>query len=243
MVVPGRVGGHAVVFLIQQPQVIFVHIPKAGGSAITEAARGDADVVRYSGRADALPWGAGGRGQGGHATAAEIRAEVGADFWDGALTFATVRNPWTHRVSCWLELMKGEILRRQVLDIFGDFDGWIRWIGNEAPRWGDADIPLRHYYRHRSHIPQTAYLCDESGRLLVDHVLRFESLADDFRRVLALTGLPDRELRRTRVTGVGVQRTATGTVRPYPEWYTDETAAIVGEVYAADCAMFGYSRP
>jgi hypothetical protein len=61
-----------------------------------------------------------------------------------------------------------------------------------------ANLPSEgHDYRHLTR-PQHTILYDEQGRLVVDYLIRFESLQQDFDRVCDLIGKP----RRVHQSGV-----------------------------------------
>jgi hypothetical protein len=72
------------------------------------------------------------------------------------------------------------------------------------------------------------------GEPCVDFVGKFENLAEDFRKALKQVGLSfDRELPRAKAN---YRRS----VKPYRDYYDDETRAIVGDWYSPEIRYLGY---
>lgn len=82
----------------------------------------------------------------------------------------------------------------------------------------------------RLHVNQLEYVSGPDG-LLVDRVLRFESLAGDFAALAAELGFPGRL----------PHLNASSRDRPYREWYTPATREVVARRFARDCEAFGYT--
>jgi hypothetical protein len=72
---------------------------------------------------------------------------------------------------------------------------------------------------------------DESGRVAVDFVGRYERLAEDFRLVGQKIGLPAIELPRLQAAREPVK---------YAAFYTAESRRIAAERYGNDVELFGY---
>ena len=105
-------------------------------------------------------------------------------------------------------------------------------------------------YRHI--MPQTGMLYDESGRLLVDFVGKFETLQQDFDQVCQQLGFDEsilphvnssdkksRELRRTLRNRL--YRNGENELNSYVDFYDDETRKFVTDLYRVDIENFGYS--
>jgi hypothetical protein len=112
--------------------------------------------------------------------------------------------------------------------------------------------------------PQTEYLCDENGELIVDFVGRYEALQADFHEVCRRLGLPPTDLPHVNDTRSGQARADT-TIgrelrklksypwwllrgrslarirRPYMDYYNDESREHVSRLYRSDIERFGYS--
>ena len=146
---------------------------------------------------------------------------------------------------------------------------WDRIVSHYKYRWYPVTIDFKTYlfkhlpepgwsatYRHI--IPQYDFVYDESGRLLVDFVGRFESLQADFDTVCSRIGIPPtplprvnrsleagrprsfRELRR-RVRRAIWSRERQHTFPHYTEYYDDESREYVGHLYRKDVQAFNYA--
>lgn len=139
-----------------------------------------------------------------HKPAAELRRLV-SDLWEEVLVIGSVRNPWDRAVSAWA-YQKGTIGA-------GDFQDWL-WRG--APM-----------------LSQWAMLSD-GDRLIVDYVIRYERLQQDFAEVVRLLGARPCELvheNPSRYRSVD-----------YREHYTEERLVrLVAEQYPRDILEFGYT--
>jgi len=214
-------------FISKDPPLIFVHVPKAAGTAITKALEKVLQLDRQLASIE------------GHSTALEIRKHVGEEFWNRALKFGVVRNPWERRVSCWLELCKNDDLEQIMLQDFGDFAGWLRWIEkNWPPRFDMPGTQLAPRYRRYSHLSQLDYLSDESGQILVDHVLHFEKAGKHFEQLCKENIISDGELPVIYRTRSHQKHAKVG---DYRSFYTEETRDIIGRVYHDSIERFGYS--
>ena len=105
-------------------------------------------------------------------------------------------------------------------------------------------------YRHV--MPQSDMLYDETGRLLVDFVGKFETLQQDFDQVCQYLGFDEsilphvnssdkksRELRRTLRNRL--YRNGENELSSYVDFYDDETREFVTDLYRVDIENFGYS--
>ncbi len=99
-------------------------------------------------------------------------------------------------------------------------------------------ISHRHRYleliQNTQHVqwePQSAFLHDQNGGLLVDFVGRFEAYESSLRRVLS----------RVAVSTTTVPHEGRGKRGPYREYYDAESMEIVASSYVTDIASFGYS--
>lgn len=148
-----------------------------------------------------------------------------ADF-DAYFKFAFVRNPWARLVS---EFEYRSRERRPFAEFveaeFTDIDG---------------------YSDHSRHIiPQSEYLYDSEGGILVDFVGRFETIARDFRAVANKLQLGVDDLPRKNVSGLSRLQKLLGRKpkekKPYQDYYDARLRDRVGEFYQRDIERFGYS--
>lgn len=210
---------------------LFVHIPKTAGTAMHVALSAHADPpirtgLRRLSRHLPLVEAAGQAHFRIHDTAAFIRAKLSPPVWDGFLSFAVVRNPYDHAVSHY-EYMK-QFRTRRVAERVGamDFAAFLAWrVRPKLDRRVFLTLPS-----------QSHFVTDGAGRLLVNRILHFETLADDAAALFAELGLPDPQLQRLNPT----RSRAEG--RSFADYYDDRTKAMVEALYGADFERFGYRR-
>ena len=203
----------------------FVHVPKTGGCSISQALQPYGDrVMRF--------WMNRWLDRIGihvnhyappemkrfrlHTPADTLRRQLPADDFARLFKFAFVRNPWDLLVSYFHYLVSSPRHHRRARATgLASFEGYV-------------DYELR-----RDKISQSRMLCDRHGRLLVDHVARFESLHEDFDRICGWLGVP--------ATLPHVNRTVAHDRRDYRTYYTPRLAARVAEHFAEDIERFGYT--
>ena len=137
---------------------LFIHVPKAAGTAISQALFGLSAV--------------------GHYTAQEAR-EYDTELYDSLFTFAFVRDPVTRAVSAYNFLRTSGTAEVPVAfpkrySHIADqtFDEFVEWLGT-------VDVDRSNPVLHR----QTKYVCDAGGSMMVDYLGRFESIQEDFAEV------------------------------------------------------------
>lgn len=190
--------------------IVFIHIPKAAGTSFSSALYG---------------------GFLGHVPASSI--ERWASKAVRALpSFAITRNPWDRAVSAfrygrrlhmvdWKANPSVPRYVRQQVPNFDDFGDFVReWLQHQQPE------KLNPIFQ-----PQWSYVCDRSGKVLVDHLGRVEDLAPTYDFLEAHLSAPLR---------IG-QSNESGERIDYRSFYTAELAEAVGRIYADDIRRFGYS--
>lgn len=230
-----------------QRRYAFVHILKTAGESVSAAFDphlGWNDVV-VGGTAygDALERHVRPRfGFHKHATAAEMRAVVGADVWSGLYRFAFVRHPYPRAVSLY-RYWKKSVARRSKRGLRGRLRDALGG-GEKDPFWEWRSVKaavgsrnFSEFVRHPDFLadestrPQKVWVTDADGRSLVDTVGAFENLAEDFARITAEVGLPDVRLGRVNVSSKG----------PWWEQFRGEDDfEYLKDRYAADFEYFGY---
>lgn len=163
-------------------QFIFVHVPKAAGTSVSEL------LSKYSAYSD-LEVGGTELGEAlqqpykrrfgltKHSTAAEIHRVVGDDTWARYYSFAFVRDPYA-RAQSTFHFMKRwhgnkEMKNLDVMDGFADFRSFVL-----------SDF-FKEQKAHRLLWPQVRWLEDEAGQPLVDFVGHMETLDADIHHVLS----------------------------------------------------------
>ena len=199
---------------------VFIHVSKNAGSSISQTAWGHITLA-------------------GHQTAARwLRRHRSS----GPL-FAVVRNPFDRVVSEYAfrrRRFEAGKPGRHLANLYKSFEDWTlsTFRDGEMARqdyFERNDIPYR---RARMvggtllwFLPQVGWLGDEEGRILVDELLRFESLDEDWARFSRKHGLPSRLVR----TNVAPRE------RDYRRYYSDQTRELVATHYRQDLKTFGYA--
>lgn len=203
---------------------IFIHIWKTGGESVVSALRDHCPAHfrnRYLNKlirmapeqiSALLGWRARlVRGQ--HFTAQDIRREMPIEAFEQAFKFTFVRNPWDWQVSNYAYALQTPAHgQHEIIRELGDFDAYIR-------------------YQHALQAPsQSAFIYDDDGHQLVDFVGRFETLQSDFQTVCETIG----------VSAKLPFLNASSRRRDWRSYYSDESRALVAELFEQDIERFGY---
>ena len=192
-------------------QFLFVHIPKTAGNSIQTILRdySEDEIVALRGEQDGIE-------RFGlrnphyklrkHSTLAEYRAALGEEQFRNLYKFTCVRNPWDRMVSYYFRRTR-------------DAKDWAR---KEFKKMILKALSVADYLR-----------LDESKEDPfdnVDYVMRFETLADDFRRVCAALNIPAKPLPKYNRSGR----------EQYSRYYDDDLRALIRERFALEIERFGY---
>ena len=202
------------VIIAHTPEFIFIHIHKTAGTSVAasllrDLAPEDIAVREGPGRPVAPAEQAPTKPPTKHSTAVEARDYVGSEAWERYFTFSIVRHPIDRALSLFRYIEDQarpprKPWSRRVIDRTA---GRGRKPGREhqALSWPevraylDSDT-ISDYLRHPllADAPgmkvQSSSLCDQSGRLIVDFVGRYETLDADISYVRHHLGLPHRPL-------------------------------------------------
>jgi hypothetical protein len=144
-----------------------------------------------------------------HIRADRLRRMVDPAVFDGYFKFAVERNPWDREVSNYF-------FQHPRAD---DRPPFAEFVRTHTARW-----PIDNFDIYTI-----------GGRIVVDRVLRHESLEADFQAVMDRLGIADApSLGRARAR----HRPEKGTWR---HWYDADTRDLVGRLYAREIAAFGYT--
>lgn len=201
---------------------IFIHIPKCGGTSIenliwprpedrTEANLWMGFISKYRNKYQT----------GGlqHLLASQVREEVGLDIFNYYYKFAIVRNPWDRIVS--------QFAYMQVRPDLMDF------IGMQPDTEFKTYLNLIQAKQHVQWMPQTDFILDQDGTLLVDKIGRLESLEEDFIEIFRILGIC-----REQNKIFHVNRSQRESIDHY---YDQETIEMVSEMYSSDISFLNYS--
>lgn len=220
-------------------KAVFVHIPKCGGMSVEHLFLADLGLT-WEQRAPLLLRE---RVEGemapprlAHLTAREYIAGhyLTEEMWADYLTFAVVRDPHARAVSSYRYLALDRVL---------PFD---RYVTEYLPSVLSTPAhPWRWFLR-----PQSEFVTDAAGALLVDHLVRLESIADDLPAVVAKAGLDidavphvnatekprARRMLRARAEYARGHRRMPS-LRHHTAAWTPELREAVAELYADDLAL------
>ena len=154
-----------------------------------------------------------------HAKASDAQRELPAAIFERYYKFAFVRNPWDWQVSMYHFILNEPThVKHALVKSLGTFERYLDWVVETPNPYAKGATKF-----------QKDVITDPDGRLLVDFVGRYETLAQDFAqvcRMLQLTAqLP--HINRTRH-------------HDYRAYYTERTRQLVAHHFAADIALFGY---
>jgi hypothetical protein len=181
---------------------IFIHIPKTAGSSIVETLFGESSR---------------------HIPYLEYERANPRKF-QRFFKFTFVRNPWDRLVSTYSFLRRGgmnqqdRVWSERHLARYPDFGSFVRGWLNEENIWSWVHF-----------IPQSHFILNEKGAVMVDYLGRFERIDEDFAYVAQRLG-SDTQLRRTNESNH----------RQFAAYYDEDTREIVRRVYARDIEAFGY---
>jgi hypothetical protein len=206
--------------MLLSEKFLFIHIDKSAGTSIQKGLEARAYPRVNSRLRRRLVW-LGGLNRLGlhrvmefpeHVTAAVVQGCLPPENYAGLFKFAFVRNPWDRLVSRYAQLLRNPETPPRYRDkAVNGFEDFLRW---------EID-------RNKSH--QHTYVCDGSGKLIVDFIGYFERLEEDFTKVC------------TRLqASASLPKANTSKHNDYQSYYTPATRQMVAEHCRRDIELFGY---
>lgn len=155
-----------------------------------------------------------------HKTATQYIGEIGERRWNNIFRFSFVRNPWDRVVSHYhYRVMTNQT---NMGDNIISFNEWVlQAYREENPAF---------YDQPQMFMPQSNWISDPDGRIIVDFVGRFENIQADFAHVASKIGNKVRALPHHKASKRG----------GYQQYYSDESRNIVEERFSKDIENFGY---
>lgn len=210
-------------------KTIFVHITKTAGSSIEVAL--DAVEQRNAGATDPatgehIPVVT---GEEKHMNARECKALVDDQLWNEYFKFSVVRNPWDRFHSMW---WNGRFIGKRHDMSLPEFAAHYlhKTLSGRLTSLRDGRIRIHQRFR-----PQVDWLKSDNGKIEMDYVCRFESIAEDFAVVSEKIGLPSADLPK-----VLVKNRSPDSRRHYSQDFDATTRDLIGDVYAEDIRTFNY---
>ena len=211
-------------------KAIFIHIPKCAGQSVEEAfcrdigiswAERAALLLRPKGKADTdkAPE------RLAHLKAREYVAlkYIPEDMYKKYLKFAIIRNPWDRIFSIYKYLGRG-------CGTFRDFT--YKKLGNVESA---KSLP---FFWHS----QYEYLCSDEGEIIVDNIVKFESMSETIENIFMKLGFSEPTLPyRNRSKDIKAKGKSNSIHASYKDFYCEETKAIIQRLYSNDIEQFGYT--
>ena len=194
-----------------QKHFLFVHIPKTAGNSIQSVLRdySEDELVALRGEQDGIE-------RFGlrnstykikkHSTLAEYRAALGVGRFAELYKFTCVRNPWDRMVSYY----------------FTPTQNTVAWDRKKFRKIISKALSVADYLRLGKG--------EEDPFGNVSYIMRFETLADDFRTVCAALD----------ISPVALPRYNRSNREHYSKYYNDEFRELVRARFAAEIERFGY---
>lgn len=183
---------------------IFIHIPKTAGISVVKAFFGDVTLE-------------------GHRSVSFYKQVFGSRYSD-FFTFTIVRNPWDRLYSAYKFLEKGGMNIHDKnafethLSIYRDFEDFVLNGLNKK-----ITLEIMHL------IPQHEFVCDKNGKIIVDHIGRFENLNKSIEKINDILK-SDFKLEHHNKTDK----------KNYKDIYTTKMIEKVHQIYQKDIDIFEY---
>jgi hypothetical protein len=203
-------------------QLVFVHIPKCGGSSVEKAMERIHDRAKFSGHTPLCVY-------------LKLLPKTNRE----RLFFTVVRNPWNRAVSAFFYLakMRQDRHHAQFWQQLGDPQDFTDFVRGLFKLWQQGDL---HTVLHVC--PQSSFLTEdalEHSPVMVEHICKLESLESDLQS--KVPGLSS--LEKEAFSMVDSHKLNSTEHAPAKFYYTPETAEIIQTIYAYDIANFGYQKP
>ena len=155
-----------------------------------------------------------------HDTALERLKIIGSRRFNACWKFTFVRNPFDKVVSHYEYRKLTNQTDMGTCPI--DFDRWVELA------YGEKNT--KYYDQPKMFMPQTKWISDETGEIIVDYIGRFESIESDFGTVC----------RKLGVTTTLPHVKSTRRKKPYRSYYSRRSRAIIEDHFREDLDKFGY---
>lgn len=217
-------------FVSHKYKVIFVHIQRTGGNSVQKVFESHDPTLQIK-----LPFPPALK-RIKHPFITDIKAVLDAEIFQTYTKFCTVRNPFDRLVS-WYSMFKHKTIEKPPVDEFPDLVKLGEVIEQEIEQQMDTFEDFVHLPKdspsslfRRFYVPQLAFISDQNGRILVDRILRFENLSEDFAQFAKDIGFE------------GVLPHTNHSVREsnYRQYYTATLQQEIQHRFKADCEYFGY---
>ena len=196
-------------------KTIFIHIPKNAGESIERT------LGMYGGNPAQTFWGViEERYVLQHFLANEMRMHpLLTSVWDQYFKFAVIRNPWSKAVSEYNWYLR-----------YGPMIPFYEWVNSLENRLKINNCI--HTWEIGHNVEQHKFVYDEHGRLIVDKLLRFENIRNEFSELCTE--------KQWNLKLIKASTTASNNNVPFYEYYDEASALKISRIYAEDINRFGY---
>ena len=187
--------------------LLFVHVSRTGGTSATKLLLWQKGSQKFLGK---------------HARATTIKKamhEKGEDnVWENMTRVAVVRNPYDRAVSAHHYIQERKVSPAHRLLRGKPFIETLKWWRKQP--WYEIDLVGM----------LTDFTCDQEGSLLVNRILRFEKIGQEWKKMCRGLGL------RGQLLHINQSQRK----QNYRSYYDVESRKLADEMFARDCEMFGY---
>jgi hypothetical protein len=155
-----------------------------------------------------------------HKTAVEKIEEIGIASWERKFTFTVIRNPWDKVVSHYHYRVQTNQTSLGIRPI--NFNQWV-WYTYENKDPIYYDFP-------KMFMPQVDWITNNDEKILVNKIIHFENLEDEFKAVARRLG-----------KHVNLPHIKASNRGNYREYYDDKTIKVIEKWFSKDIENFGYS--
>jgi chondroitin 4-sulfotransferase 11 len=190
---------------------IFIHIPRAAGTSIKEA-------LELQGRGH-LPW--------------QYYYLVYPGQWNSYIKFSVVRNPWDRVVSAYNYAKMKKSYWHDNLNKITPHPDYELLHDKRFAECCEILKNKRNLLKHESWHPQHLWIVktkDGNDSLMVDFILRYENLENDFYDLCKKLG----------ISNINLPRVNPSNHNHYRQYYTQETKEIIEGLYSNDIRLFKY---
>ena len=152
----------------------------------------------------------------------------GANLYEGSKTFAVVRDPYERIISEYYWANRNQLNMEGAEDLSGGPYRLNRWIQKHLGMVKTQGVCFAGHC-----IPTHVYTHDSNGVQVIDHLLDFNNLEDDFRSLMATYNLN---------IELGPREMVTSGKKLGVESLTAETIALINQWAALDFQYFGYNK-
>ena len=148
-----------------------------------------------------------------HASAKQIKDKLTAQKYDKFYTFAFVRNPWDWQVSFYhYALSKKNHYQYETIKAMGSFEKYLEWTVDN------------------NFVLQKDFVTDDSGKIVVNFIGRYENLSEDFQIICDRLNL-----------NASLPHTNKSPRKSYRQYYNSYTKKLLEEYYQEDIDFFEYT--